>query len=80
MIIDRSGYQKEIDTQIDQSDGRFQKTECSEEIHELESDGDQYSEGLGDVLPGNEKMDRPIPQMCEWSGEEKEERHKKKRR
>ena len=80
LIIDRPKSQQEIDTQIDQLDGGFQKTECSEEMPELEGDGDRYSEGLGDVLPGNENMDHPIPQMFEWGGEEKEERPKKKRR
>ena len=53
--------QREIDTQIDQLDGGI-----SEEISELERDGYQYSEGLGDVLPVNEKLDRPIPQTFEW--------------
>ena len=75
----RSGTsQQEIDTQIDQLDGKFQKPECSEEISELARDGDQYSEGLGDVLPGNEKLDHTIPKTFEW--EEKEERPEKKRR
>ena len=51
-IIDRAKSQQEIDTRIDQLDGRFRKTGCSGEIDALERDGSQYSEGLGDVLPG----------------------------
>ena len=74
LIIDRSKSQHEIDTQIDQLVGGLQKTECSGGIPELEGDGDQYSEGLGDVLTGNEKLDHPTPQMYARGGEVKEER------
>ena len=77
----RSGTsQQEIDTQIDQLDGKFQKPECSEEISELARDGDQYSEGLGDVLPGNEKMGRAIPKLFERGGEEKRNDTKEEKR
>ena len=49
----------------------FQKAECSEEIPELERDVDQYSDGLGGVLPVGGKLDHPIPQMFEWVGKER---------
>ena len=80
MIIGRSKSQGENDTRIDQLADELQKTECSEEIPELGSDGDQYSEGLGDVLPGSEKLDLPHSKMSEWGEKEKGERPKKKRR
>ena len=60
--------------------GGFQKTGYSEEIPELERDGDQYSEGLGDVLPGNEKMGRAIPKLFERGGEEKRNDTKEEKR
>ena len=66
LIIDRSKSQQEIDARVDQLAGGFQKTERPEETPELERDGDQYSEGLGDVSPGNANLDRPIPQMFAW--------------
>ena len=77
LIIDRSKSQQVINTRTDQLDEEFQKEESSEEIPELESDGDQYSEGLGDVLPGNEKLGRPIPKTFERWETGKEERPKK---
>ena len=46
-------------------------SECSEGIPALERDGDQYSDGLGDVLPGDEELGRPHSEMSEWGGEEK---------
>ena len=83
MIIDRSKSQQEIDTRIDQLDGEFQKAERSAEIPELVREGGQYSEGLGDVLTGNEKLDRAHSEMSEWGGEKrgtakKEEERKSK--
>ena len=63
MIVGRSKSQQEIDTHIDQLDEEFQKTECSGGIPELDSEGGQYSDGLGDVLPVSEKLDRPIPNV-----------------
>ena len=78
MIIDRPKYQQGGDTQIDQLAEEFQKTECSEETTELERHGGQYSEEMGDVFQGNEKMDRPIPKMYEWDGGEGEERPERK--
>ena len=77
LIIDRSKSQQVINTRTDQLDEEFQKEESSEEIPELESDGDQYSEGLGDVLPGNEKLDPPHSKMLGWCEKEKEERPKR---
>ena len=78
-IIDRAKSQHEIDTQIDQLAGEFQKTERSAGISEVARDGDQYSEGLGDVLPGNEKMGHPIPNTSEWEAKGKEELPQKKK-
>ena len=80
MIIGRSTSQQEIDTRIDQLAEEFQKAECPGEIPELESEGSQYSGGLGVILPGSEKMDRPPPfQIVGVGWEGKEERPKKKR-
>ena len=76
----RSGKsQYALDTRIDQSAGKFQKTECSEEIDELGRDGDQYSEGLGNVLPGNEIWVAPFRKRLSGGGGE-EDRPEKKRR
>ena len=61
LIIGRSKSQQEIDAQIDQSDEVFRQAEGYEEIHELESEGDQYFEGFADVSPLGEKLDPPIP-------------------
>ena len=78
-IIDRAKSQHEIDTQIDQLDGEFQKTTRSEEISELERDGDQYSEGFGgDLLQVNEKLVLPVPQAPEWETKEKMKAPKRK--
>ena len=71
MIIDLPKSHREIDPQIDQSDEEFQKTVCPAEIPELERDGDQNSEGLGDVLPGSEKLGRPHSKMTERGEKEK---------
>ena len=79
-IVDRLKSQHEIDTQIDKLDEEFQPAECSDEIPELESEGGQYSDGLGEMLPVSEKLDRPHSKMLEWGEKEKEERPKKKRR
>ena len=78
LIIGRSKSQQEIDTQIDQLAEEFQRAEISEEIQELEREGYQYSERLGDFRQGG-KMDHPIPQMSDRGEKEKEERPKKKR-
>ena len=78
LIIDRSKSQQEIDAQIDQLDEEFQRAECSEGIPELGSDGDQYSNGLGDVLPAGGKMGRPHYKMLERC--EKAKRNDPKRR
>ena len=37
----------------------------------LESEGGQYSEGLREMLPGSEKLDRPHSRMMEWDEKEK---------
>ena len=68
LIADRSKSQQEIDTQIDQLNGEFWKTECSEKIPALAREGSQYSEGLGDMLPGGwaEIWIAPIPKC--WGG------------
>ena len=62
-IVDRLKSQHEIDTQIDKLDEEFQPAECSDEIPELESEGGQYSDGLGDLLPGSGKLGRPHSKM-----------------
>ena len=49
-------------------------------IPELESERDQYSEGLGEMFPLREKLDRPHSKMSEWGEKEKAERPNKKRR
>ena len=61
MIVDRSKSQQEIDTQIDQLDEEFQKAECSDGIPELVREGDQYSDGVGDVLPERERQAGSTP-------------------
>ena len=71
MIICRSKSQQEIDTQIDKLADAFLKEECSGEIPELERDGGQYYEGLGDVLPANAKMDHPHSKMSDRDGGKK---------
>ena len=49
-------------------------------IPELESEGGQYSDGLGEMLPGSEKLGRHHSKMPDWGEQGKEERPKKKRR
>ena len=65
MIIGRSKYQQEIDAQVDQLDEEFQQAEGYGEIPEVDGEWDHYSEGMGDVLPGSDKMDHPHPKMSE---------------
>ena len=71
LIIDRSQYQQDIDTQIDQLDGELQKAGGSAEIPELESAGGQYFVGFGYVSPGRENLDRLHSEKLESDEQEK---------
>ena len=80
LIIDRSKSQQEIDIQIVQLGEVFQKTECSEEIPELERDGDQYSGDWAMCCRGMKSWVPPIPQMYEGMGMKKRNGPKEKKR
>ena len=80
LIIGRSKSQQGIDTGIDRLGDGFRKKEISDEIHELERDGDQNYGGLRGIWPEGGNLDhRPIPQVAGGDGKEIE-RHKRKKR
>ena len=81
LIVVRLKPQQGVETQIDRLADEFQKKESSEEIHELERDGDQNSGGSGVMSPDDEYMDHlPIPQVQggRWEGQEERPPKKKK--
>ena len=71
-IIDRAKAQRDIDDQIDQIDGEFQKNKSPEESYELERERgvSRYWGVCGDGgIAGGGNSDRPIPRLGEVAKE-----------
>ena len=74
LITDRSKTQEEIAAQIDVSAKEFQKIEGPGGKQE---EGNQFDDGKEDVLPEEEKMDRPHSETLEEDDTERAERPKR---
>ena len=78
LVVGRSKSQQEIDTRIDQLAEEFQKTKCSEEMPQLESEGVDILMNWAICCRGVKRWITPIPKR--WSGVSKKKRNDPKRR
>ena len=75
-VTDRTKSQQEIDTQLDRSDGGFQKNESSGGSRKLEREEYQDDEALGGNDTGGRKPDGEGSATNYKNGKRKEERER----